>query len=53
MKKLILLTFLQFCLCSLFAQTDVSTALDLQVGTNSYDLTGQSGYVTLLNEVTK
>ncbi len=52
MKKLILLTFLQFCLCSLFAQTDVSTALDLQVGTNSYDLTGQSGYVTLYYKYT-
>lgn len=50
--KLILLTFLQFCLCSLFAQTDVSTALDLQVGTNSYDLTGQSGYVTLYYKYT-
>lgn len=52
MKKLILLTFLQFCLCSLFAQTDVSTALDLQVGTNSYNLTGQSGYVTLYYKYT-
>lgn len=52
MKKLILLTFLQFCLCGLFAQTDVSTALDLQVGTNSYDLTGQSGYVTLYYKYT-
>lgn len=52
MKKLTLLTFLQFCLCSLFAQTDVSTALDLQVGTNSYDLTGQSGYVTLYYKYT-
>lgn len=52
MKKLILLTFLQFCLCSLFAQTDVSTALDLQVGTNSYDMTGQSGYVTLYYKYT-
>lgn len=52
MKKLIFLTFLQFCLCSLFAQTDVSTALDLQVGTNSYDLTGQSGYVTLYYKYT-
>lgn len=52
MKKLILLTFLQFCLCSLFAQTDVSTALDLQVGTNSYDLTGQSGNVTLYYKYT-
>ena len=52
MKKLILITFLQFCLCSLFAQTDVSTALDLQVGTNSYDLTGQSGYVTLYYKYT-
>lgn len=52
MKKLILLTFLQFCLCSLFAQTDVSTALDLQVGTNSYDLTGQSGSVTLYYKYT-
>lgn len=52
MKKLILLIFLQFCLCSLFAQTDVSTALDLQVGTNSYDLTGQSGYVTLYYKYT-
>lgn len=52
MKKLILLTFLQFCLCSLFAQTDVSTALDLQVGTNIYDLTGQSGYVTLYYKYT-
>lgn len=52
MKKLILLTFLQFCLCSLFAQTDVSTALDLQVGTNSYNLTGQSGCVTLYYKYT-
>lgn len=36
----------------MFAQTDVSTALDLQVGTNSYDLTGQSGYVTLYYKYT-
>lgn len=52
MRKLLLLTLLQLCLCNLFAQTDVSTALDLQEGTNSYDLTGESGYVTLYYKYT-
>lgn len=47
MKKLLLLTLLQLCLCNLFAQTDVSTALELKEGTNTYDLSGESGYVSL------
>lgn len=47
MKKLLLLTLLQLCLCNLFAQTDVSTALELKPGTNNYDLSGESGYVSL------
>lgn len=52
MRKYLLLTLFQFCLCGLFAQTDVSTALDLKEGTNSYDLTGESGYVTLYYKYT-
>lgn len=52
MKKFLLLTLLQLCLCNVFAQTDVSTALELQAGTNSYDLTGESGYVTLYYKYT-
>lgn len=47
MNRFILMTLLQFCLCSLFAQTDVSTALELQPGTNSYDLSDETNYVTL------
>lgn len=47
MRKFLLLTLLQLCLCNIFAQTDVSTAMDLKPGTNSYDLSGESGYVYL------
>ena len=38
---------MQLLFCNLFAQTDVSTALDLKSGVNSYELEEASGYVTV------
>ncbi len=47
MRKFLLIVFMQLFFCNLFAQTDVSTALDLKSGVNSYELEEASGYVTV------
>ncbi len=45
MRKILLFAFMQLCCCGLFAQTTVETALELQIGDNSCDVTG-TGYVS-------
>ncbi len=45
MRKFLLFALMQMCCCGLFAQTTVETALELQIGDNSCDVTG-TGYVS-------
>lgn len=47
MRKFLLIVFMQLFFCNLFAQTDISTALDLKPGVNSYEVEDASGYVTV------